>query len=120
MGPPFPSDIAPALSRRFEKALSKAKVREVHFHGMRHTFGTRMAASGVALRTLQEWMGIRDFKTVLIYADYAPSAHEGEMVEAAFRSPVRGPNLSETQPTSEDFTVPESAESDPLEPAPQG
>ena len=30
-------------------------------------------------------MGRRDFKTTLIYADYAPSAHEGEMVERAFR-----------------------------------
>lgn len=51
---------------------------------LRHTFGTRMAAAGVPMRTLQEWMGHRDFKTTLIYADYAPSAHEREMVEAAF------------------------------------
>jgi integrase len=43
-----------------------------------------MAAAGVPLRTLHEWMGHRDFKTTLIYADYAPSAHEGEMVEHAF------------------------------------
>ena len=43
-----------------------------------------MAAAGVPMRTLQEWMGHRDFKTTLIYADYAPSAHEGEMVERAF------------------------------------
>ena len=45
----------------------------------------------------------RDFKTTLIYADYAPSDHEGEMVERAFRGPVRGPNLSDTdraEPTS--------------------
>ena len=36
------------------------------------------------MRTLQEWRGYRDFKTTLIYADYAPSAHERAMVEAAF------------------------------------
>jgi hypothetical protein len=35
---------------------------------------------------LQEMMGHRDFKTTMIYADYAPSAHEAEWVEAAFRS----------------------------------
>jgi hypothetical protein len=29
-------------------------------------------------------MGHRDFKTTLIYADYAPSAREAEWVEAAF------------------------------------
>ena len=28
---------------------------------------------GVPMRALQEWMGHRDFKTTLIYADYAPS-----------------------------------------------
>src|SRR3982751_5782690 len=51
---------------------------------LRHTFGTHMAAAGVPMRTLQEWMGHRDFKTTLIYADYAPSAHERELVERAF------------------------------------
>lgn len=107
-----------ALSRRFKKTLRKAKVREVRFNDLRHSFATRMAASGVPLRTLQEWMGHRDFKTTLIYADYAPSAHEGEMVEAAFRGPIRGPKLSETEMTSDDLTVPERAESDLVEPAP--
>jgi len=109
-----------ALSRRFKKALRKAKVREVRFNDMRHSFATRVAASGVPLRTLQEWMGHRDSKTTLIYADYAPSAHEGEMVEAAFRGPIRGPKLSETEITSDDLSVPESSESEPVEPAPYG
>jgi integrase len=56
-------------------------VREVRFHDLRHTFGTRMAAQGIPMRALQEMMGHRDFKTTLIYADYTPSAH---WVEAAF------------------------------------
>lgn len=29
-------------------------------------------------------MGHRDYKTTLIYADYAPIAHERELVERAF------------------------------------
>jgi hypothetical protein len=62
-------------------------------------------------------MGHRDFKTTLIYADYAPNAHEGEMVEAAFRGPIRGPKLSEAEITSGAPTLPGSAESEPLEPA---
>ena len=56
----------------------------LRFHDLRHTFGTRMAAAGVPMRTLQEWMGHPDYKTTLIYADYAPSAREAEWVEAAF------------------------------------
>jgi integrase len=75
----------------------------VRFHDLRHTFGTRMAGAGVPLRTLQEWMGHRDFKTTLIYADYQPSAHEAELVQRAFaqRSNLRS-NLSETARTAAD------------------
>lgn len=50
----------------------------------RHTLGTRMALAGVPMRTLQEWIGHRDYKTTLSYADYSPIAHEREFVELAF------------------------------------
>jgi integrase len=73
------------LLKRFKAALRAGKVREVRFHDLRHTFGTHMAAQGVPMRALQEMMGHRDFKTTLIYADYAPGAREAEWVEAAFR-----------------------------------
>jgi integrase len=70
--------------RRYKKALKAAGFREVRFNDLRHTFGTRMAAAGVPMRTLQEWMGHRDIKTTLIYADYSPSERESAIVEAAF------------------------------------
>jgi integrase len=55
---------------------------------LRHTFGTRIAASGqIPMRTLQEWMGHRDFKTTQIYADYQPGAREAELVDDAFAPP---------------------------------
>ena len=81
------------LLKRFKAALARASVREIRFHDLRHTFGTRMAAAGVPMRTLQEWMGHRDFKTTLIYADYAPSANEAEIVNDAF-APGLSTNLS--------------------------
>ena len=59
-------------------------MRPVRFHDLRHTFGTRMAAAGVPLRTLQEWMGHRDYKTTPIYADYQPDDRGGRAVERAF------------------------------------
>ena len=40
------------------------------------------------MRTLQEWMGHAQLQTTEIYADYAPSAHEKEMVERAFDPPA--------------------------------
>jgi integrase len=85
-----------ALGRRYTKALRNARAREVRSNDLRHTFGTRTAAAGAPLRTLQEWMGHRDFKTTLIYADYAPSDHETEMVERAFRGPIRGSQYERT------------------------
>jgi integrase len=72
------------LVKRFKAAVARAGLRDVRFHDLRPTFGTRMAAADVPRRTLQEWMGHRDFKTTLIYADYAPSAHERAIVESAF------------------------------------
>ena len=74
-----------SLLRRFKKALKAAGVHEVRFHDLRHTFGTRMAASpDVAMRQIQEWMGHRDYRTTLIYADYEPGDDESAMVDAAF------------------------------------
>jgi integrase len=76
------------LLKRFKAALRRAEVREVRFHDLRHTFGTRMAAAGVPMRTLQGFMGHRDFQTTLIYADYAPSEQqETEWVRKAFAAP---------------------------------
>ncbi len=40
-----------------------------------------MAAAGVPMRTLQEWMGHRDLQTTQSYADYAPNAGEAAMVD---------------------------------------
>lgn len=73
------------VRKRFQRACRRAGVRVVRFHDLRHTFGTRVAASGeVSLRTLQEWMGHRDARTTLIYADYQPSEREAELVSRAF------------------------------------
>jgi integrase len=92
------------LLKRFKAALRRAEVREIRFHDLRQTFGTRMAGAGVPMRTLQEWMGHRDFKTTLIYADYAPAANEAQLVNAAFARAASinlSINPSETESNSE-------------------
>ena len=81
------------ILKSYQRHLRAAGVRQVRFHDLRHTFGTRMAAAGVPMRTLQEWMGHRDYKTTLIYADYAPSAGEVEMINSAFAPPAAQPGL---------------------------
>jgi integrase len=73
------------LRRRFKDAVQRAQIRPIRFHDLRHTFGTRMAAAGAPLRNIQEWMGHGDYKTTLIYADYAADvAHGARWAEAAF------------------------------------
>jgi integrase len=72
------------LVRRFKQALARADVREITFHELRHTFGTRMAAAGTPLRTLQHWMGHADSKTTQVHARYQPSPGEADAVDRAF------------------------------------
>src|SRR6185312_10559461 len=72
------------LVRRFKQAIERAGVRRVTFHELRHTFGTRMAAHGVPLRRLQEWMGHADAKTTQIYSHYQPAENEAEVIDLAF------------------------------------
>ncbi len=67
------------VTRRFQAACVEAGVRKIRFHDLRHTFATTLAASGVPLRTIQEYLGHADLKTTQIYAHYAPSTREVEL-----------------------------------------
>jgi integrase len=72
------------LARRFKSTLRAAGVREFRFNDLRHTFGTRMAGAGAAMRDLQEWMGHRSIRTTEIYADYEPGKGGSGRVDDAF------------------------------------
>lgn len=111
-GKPLPKA---SVIRRFRATLTAAGLPDHHtMHHLRHSFGTCMAAAGVPMRTLQEWMGHRDLATTQIYADYAPNAQEAEMVAAAFaRGTNPGTNLSEPHMTSEHPRPHYGAERDP-------
>jgi integrase len=80
------------LSRGFKQGCTGAGVRVVRFHDLRHTFATRLAASGQPMRTIQEFLGHADSKTTQIYAHYAPSAREVEMINAAFADEQPSPS----------------------------
>jgi integrase len=70
------------------------------FHSLRHSYGTALAAQGVPMRTLQEWMGHKDIQTTQRYADYCPNPGERDVVEAAFaRGTNSGTNLRATYAT---------------------
>jgi integrase len=78
------------LYERLRAALKAAGLDETFgFHSLRHSYGTALAAQGVPMRTLQEWMGHKDIQTTQRYADYCPNPAERDVVEAAF---ARGTN----------------------------
>ena len=106
---------ASKVRKRFQEALSRARVREITFHELRHTFGTQLAAARVPLRTIQEWMGHADAKTTEIYRHYAPDPAGGAtLVDRAFsRGPNLGPKLSESEGTRDEPKPSPGAESAP-------
>lgn len=83
---------ASKMRKRFYDAMRGAglghlvgQANGITFHSLRHTYSTRMAAVGVPMRTLQEWMGHKDFATTLKYADCAPDPAQGAaFAELAF------------------------------------
>lgn len=80
------------VSKRFNRALKRAGVREIRFHDLRHAFGTRCAAAGVPLRTLQARMGHADIKTTMVYTHYATGANEADLVNGVF-----GPGVADAE-----------------------
>jgi integrase len=72
------------VTRRFQAACRTAGVPVIRFHDLRHTFATQLAASGSPLRAIQEFLGHADLKTTQIYAHYARSAVEIDLVNSAF------------------------------------
>lgn len=73
-----------ALRRRYKEVLSRAGLRPLRFHDLRHTFGTRMIAKA-DIRRVQEWMGHADIQTTMRYLHYAPHAEDAALVAEAFR-----------------------------------
>jgi len=76
------------VTRRFQAACEEA--------GVRHDPLSRSAAHvrddagrGVPLRTIQEYLGHADLKTTQIYAHYAPSAREVQVINEALGPPQR-------------------------------
>ena len=60
----------------------------IRFHDLRHTFATQLAAFGVPLRALQEFLGHADLKTTQIDAHYARSEEELRLVNEAFERKI--------------------------------
>jgi hypothetical protein len=61
------------------------------------------------LRTLMEWMGHRELSTTLVYADFAPSTREADLLDLAFAADARTKSRTKTSDTEEHSPTPEAA-----------
>jgi integrase len=76
-----------ALRRRYKVALAAAGLRQLRFHDLRHTFGTRMIGKADILR-VKEWMGHADVTTTMRYLHYRPRPQDAALVAEAFAVPA--------------------------------
>lgn len=84
------------LTKVFKQAQSDAGLPPIRFHDLRHTFGTICASSGMAMTTIQQFMGHAHIGTTQIYAHFAPAGDEAARISAAFAS-ARVPAVTSKQ-----------------------
>ena len=58
------------LRREFRKALKDAGIENFRIHDLRHTYGTRLAQSGVDLYTIAKLLGQKDIRSTQRYAHH--------------------------------------------------
>jgi integrase len=76
---------AQKLGYRYKAALKRARLRELRFHDLRHTFGS-IAINRADIVQVQAWMGHADLKTTQRYLHYKSRDNEAELLSGAFRA----------------------------------
>ena len=72
------------IQRAFKKALKLAKIKDFHFHDLRHTFASsasRLVQSGAELYAVQQLMGLKDVRMVQRYAHPSPAYLRDEVAK---------------------------------------
>jgi integrase len=61
------------LNRKLKRICRKARIREISWHTLRHTFASHMAMASVPLSAVQVLLGHTDIRTTMRYAHLSPS-----------------------------------------------
>jgi integrase len=73
------------LNRDWYATLRRAGIDDLHFHDLRHSFGSRLAMHGVALHTIAELLGHRTLGMTKRHSHLSPG-HLRAAVELLCRS----------------------------------
>jgi integrase len=84
------------IKRAFKKACELAKIDDLHWHDLRHTFGTRLAEAGFSEATIAELMGHTDPKTTRRYTHATDRAKHAAVQAARPRASVGEQRKDET------------------------
>lgn len=67
------------VSVRFKRAAINAGISDVHFHSLRHTFGSWAVMNGNDLSAVQRWLGHKTPRMTARYAHLSPGFMQKEM-----------------------------------------
>lgn len=73
----------------WDKAVAAAKLKDFHWHDLRHTFASRCVMAGVDLRTVAQLLGHKTLQMVMRYS-HLSQAHELAAVERLCKSGTGG------------------------------
>lgn len=82
----------------YKAALDRANLRNLRFHDLRHTFGTRAVEQAKSIIELKEWMGHANVQTTMRYLHYRSKADAAQRLATAFMDPTS--NGQEARPRS--------------------
>jgi len=86
------------LRKRYKAAQTKAKLRPLTFHDLRHTFGSLAVNKANSIVELQHWLGHADAATTHRYTHYKQQSDAATRLAGAFT--VEAPEGTEKVPSA--------------------
>ena len=62
------------IEKKLKQLVRKTNITSIPWHGLRHTFASRLANSKVSVQVIQQLLGHADIKTTMRYAHIAPES----------------------------------------------
>jgi integrase len=95
----FPNELgrfmdASSLRDRYKAARTRAGLRPLRFHDLRHTFGT-LAVRKAEVPAVQAWMGHADIQTTMRYVHHRDRGDEAKLLAQAFA--LANPTVAELE-----------------------